>query len=588
MPTSQQVSVSTDNAIATTTLKDKMPAIPLNGPQGMKVIGPRVTFHFISDEWNKANTYESYDVVNVEGVSYVAIQPVPAEIDINNTNYWFKWSEPNAQLNELNNIVTSVQKNLDATIDDVNEIYVIVDETMKQNDIQNLIDNYDNILFTSGTYNLNTTHSADGGTRETNYCFKLKTNSNIKLENASLKINTNSLDDYSILYAVNAKNIRIHGNGKLIGDIDSHESTSGEWGYGVLLYSCENVKIEEIEITGTWGDGIAVGALNGNSVESKNISIYNVKINNCSRNGITIAEIDGIYVNYCDISNINRIAPKACIDIESNITSNLKTQNNIFISNCVLSEPATSSIEMGRNSNFNGDSNIFINNCVLFNTINADAYNSKHINISNCIVYCNKGTTILAGNGEGSIKIDNCIYIDPLNLNVFNVTSEGSNADINSIYVINGDNTTFQMITGEINDVTFNNIKLKNNYIFSTFRNYYISNNPKHTQTIDSSSEITFSNEFNANTVNVKNTGGVSTFIIRPFYDGMEITLINNSSNKVQFNDVISNNTVYINEGTNTNHYMILEPGAMVKITFNSTLNAFIVLAKYGTIEFSA
>lgn len=107
MPTSQQVSVSTDNATATTILKDKMPALSLNTPQGMKAIGPRVTFHFIADEWNKSNTYESYDVVNVDGASYVAIQPVPAGIELDNTDYWFYWADPNAQFADLKNIVES-------------------------------------------------------------------------------------------------------------------------------------------------------------------------------------------------------------------------------------------------------------------------------------------------------------------------------------------------------------------------------------------------------------------------------------------------------------------------------------------------
>lgn len=95
------VSVENDVARATTTLTDKMPTLPLNGPQGRRAIGPRVTFHFISGPWSSANTYEAYDVVQVEGVSYVAIQPVPTGIQLDNTQYWFKWSEPNAQWAEL-------------------------------------------------------------------------------------------------------------------------------------------------------------------------------------------------------------------------------------------------------------------------------------------------------------------------------------------------------------------------------------------------------------------------------------------------------------------------------------------------------
>ena len=101
MPNTKTVSVENDFSIAKTTLSDKMPAEPLAGPQGMKAIGPRVTFNFISEPWSDDNSYEGYDVVQVAGVSYVAIKPVPTGIQIDDADYWFKWSEPNAQWSDL-------------------------------------------------------------------------------------------------------------------------------------------------------------------------------------------------------------------------------------------------------------------------------------------------------------------------------------------------------------------------------------------------------------------------------------------------------------------------------------------------------
>lgn len=117
MPNTKTVSVENDFSTAKTTLSDKMPTEPLAGPQGMKAIGPRVTFNFISDPWSDDNTYEGYDVVQVEGVSYVAIKPVPTGIQLDNGEYWFKWSEPNAQWQDLMDTVDT----FDARIEDAND-----------------------------------------------------------------------------------------------------------------------------------------------------------------------------------------------------------------------------------------------------------------------------------------------------------------------------------------------------------------------------------------------------------------------------------------------------------------------------------
>lgn len=109
MPNTNVSTVETDFAKATTTLTDKQMVPPINAPTGRLAIGPRVTFHFIDGEWSSSNTYETYDVVQNEGISYVAVQPVPTGIQLTNTNYWFLWSEPNAQWQELIETVQGFQ-----------------------------------------------------------------------------------------------------------------------------------------------------------------------------------------------------------------------------------------------------------------------------------------------------------------------------------------------------------------------------------------------------------------------------------------------------------------------------------------------
>lgn len=97
--------VTTSSAKATTTLEDRTPVVPLpDTPQGMLAVGPRVTFHFVQN-YNKANSYDYYDVVNIDGTSYIAIKDVPANTPITNEEYWVKWNDPNAQMELLQSIV---------------------------------------------------------------------------------------------------------------------------------------------------------------------------------------------------------------------------------------------------------------------------------------------------------------------------------------------------------------------------------------------------------------------------------------------------------------------------------------------------
>ncbi len=108
MAITKTVNVETTNARASTTLTDTTPTVPLPDiPQGLMVIGPQVTLHFVEGAWNKANSYDYYDVVQVDGTSYIAVQDVPANTEITNTTYWAKWNDPNAQVELLQGTVNT-------------------------------------------------------------------------------------------------------------------------------------------------------------------------------------------------------------------------------------------------------------------------------------------------------------------------------------------------------------------------------------------------------------------------------------------------------------------------------------------------
>lgn len=119
MPNTKSFAVETQGSKVSGTLTDKLPVNPDTPPMGLTAIGPRVTFHFITEDWNIDSEYEYYDVVNVNDNSYIAIKNVPSGTELTNTEYWFHWADPNAQFQELYNIVTTFDqriKDLESTV----------------------------------------------------------------------------------------------------------------------------------------------------------------------------------------------------------------------------------------------------------------------------------------------------------------------------------------------------------------------------------------------------------------------------------------------------------------------------------------
>lgn len=107
MPNVSSFGAQTDNAVVSGTVTDRQMVIPEVPPQGLMSVGPRVTPNYIKEPWNAQNSYVYFDVVrDSAGSSYIATKPVvPAGTALADEDYWFKWNDPDAQLNELQEIV---------------------------------------------------------------------------------------------------------------------------------------------------------------------------------------------------------------------------------------------------------------------------------------------------------------------------------------------------------------------------------------------------------------------------------------------------------------------------------------------------
>lgn len=113
----------------------------------------------IMGEWNKALQYEALSVVTYMGNSFTSKVPVPANVEINNTDYWVNTGNYNAQVTEYKEIVEKEikdRKNADTEISDnlTNEI----------NNRKNA--DKDNILWIGDSYSVNYNHKLPNGVRD--------------------------------------------------------------------------------------------------------------------------------------------------------------------------------------------------------------------------------------------------------------------------------------------------------------------------------------------------------------------------------------------------------------------------------------
>src|SRR5690554_6070389 len=200
--------------------------------------------------------------------------------------------------------------------------------------------------------------------------------------NSKLIIKPNSEVRYGILNIKYVNNVVVN-NPTLIGDKEKHLSEKGEWGMGINIWASKNVKINNPNISKTWGDGIYVGEPSLKERQQKGLSSYTnynitVKggvIDDCLRNGISIVSGVDVLIDGTTIQNMNTKAPKSAIDIEPNGTYN-------EIRNVVLKNIVTK-------NNFNG---IIV---FLVNLAQEKQYHVGKISIENHQDYSSKSALVI-------------------------------------------------------------------------------------------------------------------------------------------------------------------------------------------------
>lgn len=111
----------------------------------------------IMGEWDKSLQYEALCIVTYKGNSFTSKIPVPANIDIGNTDYWVNTANYNAQITEYENIVKSYKTEVDLLtahdaiiISDSYGVEGVVGNNSWVNGLKNaIINKYNSTVYTS-------------------------------------------------------------------------------------------------------------------------------------------------------------------------------------------------------------------------------------------------------------------------------------------------------------------------------------------------------------------------------------------------------------------------------------------------------
>ena len=133
------------------------------------------------------------------------------------------------------------------------------------------------------------------------------------------------------VFTIEGNNIFIHGTGTVRGDKFTHLGDKYEWGMGISILKCHNVRVYDLRIEQCWGDCIYIDEY------STNIHINNCILDNGRRQGISVISGDEILIENCYISNVFGIAPQYAIDVEPDKGKSIGSVviRNVTVNNCV-------------------------------------------------------------------------------------------------------------------------------------------------------------------------------------------------------------------------------------------------------------
>jgi hypothetical protein len=188
-------------------------------------------------------------------------------------------------------------------------------------------------------------------------------------DDCTLKIKTNDSPLYAALNANNTEHVYIHG-GKIQGDRLTHTYTqipdsdkSNEWGHGITAQNIKHSRISDMTIVDCTGDGIYIaGIYPVGAIMTEDVMIERVTVDNCRRNGITLAHGKQLKIKGCRLLNINGTNPQSGIDIEGESAAAGDANgivDGVEISGCYFTGSSMSGIALVNCKNIDIHDNLF-------------------------------------------------------------------------------------------------------------------------------------------------------------------------------------------------------------------------------------
>lgn len=115
---------------------------------------------------------------------------------------------------------------------------------------------------------------------------------------------------------IDCRNIEIIGNHSVM-KMNKDEYINGEWRHVISIRGSKNIKISDLELRDSGGDGVAIGRSN-TILYSSDIYLDNLQCINNKRQGISIMSAENVWVSNSCFANTKGTAPGAGVDLESN------------------------------------------------------------------------------------------------------------------------------------------------------------------------------------------------------------------------------------------------------------------------------
>jgi len=151
--------------------------------------------------------------------------------------------------------------------------------------------------------------------------------SDMTLDLTGTKIYLEANDDeyYGLIQVDHVKNVTIIG-GHLIGDRHQHTyagNGSHEYGFGVNIYSSENIVLQDMTIEGMTGDAVHLGDYGfvkaSEETLCKHVRITGCEFYDCRRQGISVVHARDVELDHNTIYNIHGTDPQFGIDVEPEV-----------------------------------------------------------------------------------------------------------------------------------------------------------------------------------------------------------------------------------------------------------------------------